>query len=377
MKAFIRILFPIFFILLPLTLRADGQNLKTNFVYDADFEMNFDNREFYKSSFSESMTIFGARLTPSVGVEVVQSPELNHRLMMGVDVMRDFGSPARPQDYFGEISLYYNMNKDFGKTQMSLYAGIFSRKLMSDRYSEAFFSDSLKFYDNNLEGLLLKFKRPRASFDLGCDWSGKIGDNVREKFMIFSSGEGQIAPVLYLGYAAYMYHFANSNQVSGVVDNILVNPWVKLDLSAFSGLQSLTFKLGWLQAMQNDRKHIGIYTFPRGGELDIEVKNWNVGIKNNMYYGMDLMPYYNRLDSGDIKYGNSLYLGDPFYRVHDSGYTNKAGVYDRFELFWQPYICDFVNIRIGAFFHFNNFSYSGCQQVVKVEFNLGKMLNKK
>ena len=35
-------------------MRADGQNLKTDFVYDADFEMNFDNREFYKSAFYES-----------------------------------------------------------------------------------------------------------------------------------------------------------------------------------------------------------------------------------------------------------------------------------------------------------------------------------
>ena len=377
MKALIRLLFPIFLLLSPVVLRADGQNLKTNFVYDADFEMNFDNREFYKSTFSESMTIFGARLTPSVGVEVIQSPEISHRIMLGVDVKRDFGSPAKLEDYFGEISLYYNMNRDFGKTQMSLYAGIFPRRFMSDRYSEAFFSDSLKFYDNNLEGLLLKFKRPKASFDLGCDWSGRIGNNVREKFMIYSSGEGQIAPALYLGYAAYMYHFANSNQVSGVVDNVLINPWVKLDLSAFSGLQSLSFKLGWLQAMQNDRKHIGIYTFPCGGELDFEVKNWNVGIRNNMYYGMDLMPYYNRLDSGDIKYGNSLYLGDPFYRVHESGGSHKAGVYDRFEVFWQPHVCDFMSLRIGAFFHFNDFRYSGCQQVVRVDFNLGKMLKRK
>lgn len=96
-----------------------------------------------------------------------------------------------------------------------------------------------------------------------------------------------------------------------------------------------------------------------------------------MYYGMDLMPYYNRLDSGDIKYGNSLYLGDPFYRVHESGGSHKAGVYDRFEVFWQPHICDFMSLRIGAFFHFNDFRYSGCQQVVRVDFNLGKMLKRK
>ena len=39
---------------------------RLSFAYDADFEMNFDNREYYRSSFSRSMTIFAGRLTPSV-----------------------------------------------------------------------------------------------------------------------------------------------------------------------------------------------------------------------------------------------------------------------------------------------------------------------
>ena len=350
----------------------EHERTKPEFVYDVDFEMNFDNREYYKSSFSESMTIFGARLTPAVGFKVKQKENTEHKIMMGVDVMKDFGSVARAQDYFGEILLYYEMKKTIGETEMTLNAGIFPRKMMLDNYSPAFFSDSLKFYDNNLEGLLLKFKRPNASFDLGCDWSGKIGDNVRERFLIFSSGEGVVAPMVNLGYAAYVYHFASSNQVTGVVDNILVNPWVRFDLTPISGLQSLSVRLGWLQAMQNDRRHIGLYTYPHGGELDLEVRNWNVGIRNSMYYGKDLMPYYNRYDAGDIKYGNQLYMGDPFYRVNDQGNTDKYGMYDRLELFWQPYICNFMNIRIGAFLHFNEFRYSGFQQVVKVEFNLSK-----
>lgn len=373
MKAFLKQILLFISVIIPVSMSAEEhERTKPEFVYDVDFEMNFDNREYYKSSFSESMTIFGARLTPAVGFKVKQKENTEHKIMMGVDVMKDFGSVARAQDYFGEILLYYEMKKTIGETEMTLNAGIFPRKMMLDNYSPAFFSDSLKFYDNNLEGILLKFKRPNASFDLGCDWSGKIGDNVRERFLIFSSGEGVVAPMVNLGYAAYVYHFASSNQVTGVVDNILVNPWVRFDLTPISGLQSLSIRLGWLQAMQNDRRHIGLYTYPHGGELDLEVRNWNVGIRNSMYYGKDLMPYYNRYDAGDIKYGNQLYMGDPFYRVNDQGKTDKYGMYDRLELFWQPYICNFMNIRIGAFLHFNEFRYSGFQQVVKVEFNLSK-----
>lgn len=66
---------------------------KVKFAYDVDFEMNFDNREFVGNRFSKSMTIFGARLTPSVGITVPQPDKgMMHRLMAGIDVMKDFGA---------------------------------------------------------------------------------------------------------------------------------------------------------------------------------------------------------------------------------------------------------------------------------------------
>ena len=65
---------------------------KAQFVYDVNFEMNFDNREFYRSRFSESMTIFGARLTPSFGLEKIQADGTSHRLITGIDIMKDFGA---------------------------------------------------------------------------------------------------------------------------------------------------------------------------------------------------------------------------------------------------------------------------------------------
>lgn len=85
------------FVSLPLSAKSDEEE-KLRFTYDLDFEMNFDNREFDRSRFSKAMTIFGARLTPSVGVEL-QQPELGlaHKLMAGIDVMKDFGaSPLSP-----------------------------------------------------------------------------------------------------------------------------------------------------------------------------------------------------------------------------------------------------------------------------------------
>lgn len=347
------------------------------FAYDVNFDFNFDNREYYKSDFSSSMTIFGARLTPSVGIEV----EGGHKIMAGVDVMKDFGSGAtvasqNDDGLFHELTLYYRCDRKFGKTGMTLYAGVFPRRMTDGAYSRAFFSDSLKFYDNNLEGLLLKFVRPQARFELGCDWMGKFGEGRRERFMVYSSGRGNLTPTLSLGYSAYMYHFAGSVEVSGVVDNILVNPYVGFEFGHLWGLQTVSARIGWLQGFQNDRKHVGHYVFPCGAELDVEVKHWSLGVRNSLYYGTDMMPYYNCLDSGGYKYGGSLYPGDPFYRVHDDG-TAGPGIYDRLEFFWEPAVGRFLTLKVGAVFNFHDDGYSGCSQVVRACFDLHALLNRK
>ena len=338
--------------------------------------MMFDNREFAKSKFTPSMTIFGARLTPQAGIALKEENGACHRLMLGIDVMKDFGS-GKDLDLFQEISMYYRFRKKISGTDMEIYAGIFPRRTMEGQWSQAFFSDSLTFYDNNLEGLLLKLRRPKAYFELGADWMGMTGEYRRERFMIFSSGQGRILPYTHLGYSAYVYHYAGSRKVRGVVDNILLNPYLTIDLSRPLGIQDFNITAGWIQALQNDRKNIGTYTFPGGGELDIEVRNWNVGVRNRLYIGRDIMPLYNKLDAGGFKYGNeNLYLGDPFYRVNDRG-EHKVGSYDRLEIFYAPKVGNCVSISIKAVLHFNELKYSGFQQMVGVKFNIQEMINRK
>ena len=363
---------------------------KVHFDYDVDFEMKFDNRELYRSDFSNSMTIFGARLTPSVGIVIPQDElSLNHRIMLGIDVMKDFGaSPISPDlagpgsdeaagrltnlDLFREMTLYYKLERNTERTGLELYAGVFPRKAAEGNYSEAFFSDSLKFYDNNLEGLLIKVRRPRGYWEVGCDWLGQKGQTRKEKFMVFSAGESKVTNDLHIGYAAYMYHFAGSKKARGVVDNILMNPYMRFEMGDVLDLQMFELRLGWLQAMQHDREFVGHYVFPGGGEFDLDIRNWNVGIHNRLFYGTDMMPYYNSVDKGGDKYGTRLYMGDPFYRIHDDG-TDGPGLYDRLEVYWEPSLGKLLSLRVSARFHFHDSSYSGCQQIVGLRFNLEEM----
>ena len=371
---------------------GEDEDEDIKFAYDVDFETKFDNREFFRSAFSRSMTIFGARLTPSVGISIAQPEKsMNHRLMAGIDVMKDFGaSPISSSlaesgsdeslsrlnnlDLFREITLYYMLEKKTQNTGLELYAGIFPRRAMGGRYSDVFFSDSLKFYDNNLEGILLKLYRPKGYWEVGCDWFGQKGQVRKEKFMIFTSGESHVTPFMNIGLSGYMYHFAGSKKARGVVDNILLNPYMRFELGGMMQLQKFDVRLGWVQAMQHDRVNVGHYVFPGGGELDLDVANWNVGIRNRLFYGMDMMPYYNSVDTGGDKYGNRLYFGDPFYRIHDDG-SQAPGLYDRFEVYYEPSLGKHLSIRISARFHFNGSVYSGCQQIVGIRFNLDGLKN--
>ena len=367
----------IFIFISTLALQA-ADSLKTvSFAYDVDFLMNFDNRELYKSAYSRSMTIFGARVTPSVGISVRPQAGEEHKVMIGADVMKDFGGAQ--DKILEELTLYYRMQKDLGDTDLTLYAGIFPRSRTTGDYSPAFFSDSLLFYDNNLEGIMLQVKRPKASFEVACDWMGQYGPDRREKFMVFSAGEGKLLPYMSLGYAGYLYHFANSHKQKGVVDNILLNPYLKFDFADMIGLQRLDVRLGWLQAMQNDREHGHGYVFPSGGEFDLDVSNWNVGVRNRLFCGTDMMPFYNNKDNTGVKYGSELYMGDPFYRVYDDG-NDGLGIYDRLEVYYEPDFkgsSKYITIRLAAVFHFNSQKYCGTQQMVTVRFNLQSLLSRK
>lgn len=368
----------------------DSSDVKVRFAYDLDFDMLFDNREFYKSDFTRSMTVFGARLTPMAGVALEQGDGTCHRIMAGIDVMKDFGASSVPAgiapsgspeldgrldnlNLFREISLFYEVRKSIGKTDLTLNAGVFPRGLTQGEYSPAFISDSLKFYDNNLEGILLKFKRPQSAFEVGCDWMGKQGKYRRERFMIFSSGEGQVLPSMVMGYSAYLYHFASSSVTKGVVDNALINPYLRFDLSGAFDMQALSFRLGWLQSLQNDRKNVGHYVFPGGAEVMVELQKWNLGIRNDLFVGVDMMPYYNSKDSGGYKYGSMLYMGSPFYRVYDDG-TDGIGMTDRLEFYYSPRIgTPYLNLKISSLFYFNTSGYCGCRQMVSLSFNLSEM----
>jgi hypothetical protein len=161
-----------------------------------------------------------------------------------------------------------------------------------------------------------------------------------------------------------------------VVDNFLVNPYLELDLAKVTGLQAFSLRAGWLQTMQNDRKNIGHYLFSGGADVEFDLRYWNFGVHNIFYYGKTIMPLYTVIDSAGVQYGGNLYFGDPFYRVFDDGSFGQ-GLYDRVEGYYALDLNDYLKLRVTAAFHFTNKGYAGCQQLVRIVFDLQELLDRK
>lgn len=340
-------------ILLLGTLSASAQQ----FLWDVTLDSRFDNRE-YDTPLCKNQTLFGARLTPEVGL----GWGMGNMIKAGVDVGADFGDRIsngriEPIVYYG-----YNSNK------FNAYVGIFPRKHMMGGYSSAFFCDSVDFYDANLEGVLLQYVGKRGYVEFGCDWNSRIGKDAREKFMLMSSARFN-TKLFYMGYNLSLYHHAATSQLPGVVDNVLVNPFLGLDLSRIMPLDTVTLQVGYMQAMQNDRKYVGEYVTPHGVQIELQFQKYRFGIYNTLYLGDNLMPYYATTESGNPSYGNGLYYGDPFYRT-------ESGVYNRLEVYWQPISHKGMNLRIASVHHFDGDAWHW-QQMIKFAVNIGDKSFKK
>ena len=326
--------------------RAVAQEL----VWGAYFDFFFDNRE-YKSELNWPQSLFGARIAPELGV----SWDGRHSIMLGYSMLANFG--AKPFETDNEIFGYYQ----YDSPKFKAYAGVIPRYKEIGDYPSAFLSDSVRYFDPNLTGLLLQYQGGRGYVEFGCDWNSMITNEKREKFLLFSAGRIRYG-LFYAGYHLTMYHHAGTYLEDGVVDNVLIHPHVGLDLAEVARMEKLSVQAGWLQAFQNDRKYVGEYVTPHGFQLEIKAQKWKFGIFNTLYAGKNLMPYY-MTDNPSLDYGPGLYWGEPWYR------TNR--IYDRLELYWQPLCNETMKLRVASVHHYDGHKW-GWQQKVLFTVNLGQ-----
>lgn len=304
------------------------------FLWSADFDFNFDNREYADLSIP-SQTLFGARLTPMVGMGWGKG---QHALMIGADITKAFGRDTRFCEN-PELVLYYA----YRGRQFNATAGIYPRKMLLGDYSGAIASDSVRFYDKNLDGLLLQYRGTGGFVELGVDWDGIYSVEEREKFRIFSAGE-YTRQVFTYGYTLSVYHYAGRVGLAGVVDNIAIQPYIGAKFEHLLPLDRLSLTASWIQTFQRDRITGEKGVQPYGGELRLRLEKWHVGIDNRLYIGNNLMPYF-------AKYGGDLYSGERFYAMEGGAskcYNRTELYYDR--TWWSDAVP--VSLHAGISLHF-------------------------
>ena len=118
-----------------------------------------------------------------------------------------------------------------------------------------------------------------------------------------------------------MNHYAltrHSPANQHIVDNFLVNPYVGVDFSGATALDSLYVRAGGLLTVERNRAY-DHWSAPGGGWLEV-VAEWRwLGLKNSFYAGGRLLPSYE-------EFRGQLYPGEPFY---SSSFYNRTDVYAR------------------------------------------------
>ena len=347
-------------------LMAGGGLRAQELLVGVDFDNRFDNREYAGNEFNVPQTLFSARLTPFVGIEWMEK----NRLVVGVEMLRNFGQYNAPRDPFmSDVKplMYYR----FKTPNVQADAGIFDRGELMGDYSAAFFSDSTRFYHNRLSGFLGRYvstERPGTYIELALDWEGMFSAESREMFRLLSAGRYTTRPGFYVGYALSLFHFAGSELNRNVTDNLLLNPHLGW---AFNAFFDFDIRGGLLAAPQRGRSVDNHWRMPCGGQLDITISRWGVKLENNLYLGQNLQPlrgYVSNPETGATYAAEGLYAGESFYATTEHIYNRTWVGYDR------RFFHDTLHVEAGMVFHYDG-TGMGTQQVVQLSVDIQRLFD--
>lgn len=304
-------------------------------TWSVDFGSVFDNRE-GDEGMNEARTFFFTSLAPELGLRLGEKD----RIAAGAVWTQPLENGVKD----GKImpTLYYRHQSDTWSFSM----GMFPRTQLREPLPGFLWSDSLAYFQRNIRGALVQYNHRRGFFDAYVDWRAMQTSTRREAFNIVFHGEWRPKSDVFLtGGHAQMNHLAktkNAPEGQSVVDDFLINPYVGLDFSGKTALDSLVVKAGGLFAMQRDRRAGGWKT-PGGLWIDA-VFEWRfLGLRNSLYAGGKLFPMYS-------EFGSLLYLGESYFR---SDFYNRTDIYAHI---WKNRYVD-LQAQLNFNFARNNFIF--------------------
>ncbi|MCP9610767.1 hypothetical protein [Coprobacter tertius] len=277
-------------------------------LWNVDFTGFFDNRE-YKFSKQLSQTFFGTRLSPEIGIGVLNN---KHRIMAGASWIQPFGANKRESSV--DFTAYYR----YQQPDFCMSFGAFPRTQLIESLPEVLQYDSLTYFRPNIMGALFQYIGKKGFAELYIDWRQMQTENRREAFIIVGSGRWQPG-LFFLGGHAVMNHLARSKNAGpdqSVMDDMVLYPYVGVDFARLTPLSELSLKAGYLLSLERHRG-IGVWHHPQGFISELKVQWRFIGVKNTLYAGGEQMPFYD-------SFGSQLNQGDPFYR---SKFYNRTDIY--------------------------------------------------
>ena len=323
------------------------------FLWDVDFAGFFDNREYgYKGVIPQ--TIFATRLAPEVGLAL--SDDTLHTIMGGVNWIQPIGTKSKESKFVPTV--YYRYRGD--RFRMSF--GFFPRTQLIENAPSYLQYDSLTYFRPNIQGALFQYVAPKGFVEMYVDWRRMQTNTDREAFMVAGNGRWQPVSLFFMGGRAVMNHLARarkSPESETVTDDIIFNPYVGLDLSRRTGLDSLTLKCGYLLSLERRRGTDDGWKRPQGILIDLLAEWRFLGLKITFYHGGVQMPYYEQ-------FGTLLNQGDPFF---------QSRTYNRTDVYAYIFRNGFVNCMASLNLHYTP-GYLDFQQQLIVRVNIGNYGNK-
>lgn len=316
-------------------LAATAQEL----TWSVDFKSVFDNREGDKD---HDQTIFFTRLSPELGISLPGG----HRIAGGVAWNQPVGNGWH--DYKLCPTLYYK----YTGGQWRVTFGMFSREHLMEEAPKVVWSDSLSYNQPNVRGVLVQYVRQRGFVELALDWRQLQSDTRREAFNVNLNSRWQpfASSPFYVGERIQLNHLAKQRHApegQSVNDDITLNPFVGVDLSRGTALDSLNLRAGAVVQMERCRiMHAGWQT--PVGFLFEGTAQWRwLGLRQTLHIGDNLFPVYGLL-------GAEFNLGSPYY---------QSKLYSRTDVYGHIIRNRFVSLEAALCFHATKETFAFWQQL--------------
>ena len=317
--------------------------------YDVDFASYFDNRE-YKAPYQIPQTILNYRLSPEVGVCVLDRAGGKHVLAAGVSYTQRLGGDWRDVQF--DPIAYYRFN--YRGFSLAMGAIPYRQRIMP--LSDWLLYDSIAYYHPNIQGAHMAYQDDRGFVEFMCDWRGAQTVERREMFRLLLNGQYNYKG-LQVGGLGHINHKASfaAPKHEYVMDDINLHAYAGADLTRYTPFDSLFIRAGYIFGWQRDRE-VNENFFNHGLIIELYANWWFLGLKNTFYYGDNLQPLRPR--------NAFLCLGDPFY---------QSRIYNRTDIFAYLYRSSFVNFYFSWNMHYDGIHLQHQQQMI-VRFQLEPLM---